>query len=388
MAALPQIELASTAIEPLNGPEKGRPLEVRGERITLGRSESADIVVKSEGVSRIHAVIAKSEGAWFIQDNNSKNGVLLNGKSVRESWLSDGDVIQLGSSVFRWRDPEAVASGAGPAGFDSPVAGGDALSAIPMPDAAAFETAAPKKGPNRRLLLYGGLALVVAFVMLSQNQKSGSDDSGSLDALLAQRDELRTKLDALDGKESPESANERAALTREIEKVERALAAKQRDFDSGKAPEAVLEDKLRKSPIIAVEDPIYKAAEAEMLKLDWSNSALREAEQYFRRGQREYLQGSLQRAIDSFRTALSLHSGHKLAEHYLRRAVYDAETEAKKQMELGLKYFETLQYQRAIYHFNETVALMAHRPKEKIVTEAERYNALCKRALQAAELFP
>jgi pSer/pThr/pTyr-binding forkhead associated (FHA) protein len=386
MGALPQIELAGTAIEPMNGPEKGRPLEVRGERITLGRSESADIVVKSEGVSRLHAVIAKSEGAWFIQDNNSKNGVLLNGKPVREAWLSDGDIIQIGSSVFRWRDPQAPAGGVENVAFDRPVA--EPMGGLPMPEPTSFEAALPKKKPNRRLLLYGGLGLVLAVVMMSQNKKPSTEDAGSIDALLAQRDELRTKLDALDGVQSLESANERASLTREIEKVERALAVKQRDFDSGKAPESVLADKIRKSPVVAIEDPIYKAAEAEMMKLDWSNSALREAEQYFRRGQREYLQGSLQRAIDSFRTALSLHSGHKIAEHYLRRAIYDAETEAKKQMELGLKYFETLQYQRAMYHFNETVALMAHRPKEKIVSEAERYNALCKRALQAAELFP
>lgn len=387
MAALPQIQLAGTLIEPLNGPDKGQPLEVRSDRITLGRSESADVVVKSEGVSRLHATIVRSENAWYIQDNNSKNGVLVNGKQVREAWLADGDVIQIGSSVFKWRDPHgggAEVVSDEPGAF-SPAA--EAFPPMPMAETPSFD-AAPKKKPNRRVLIYGVLALVGGLIYLSQNQKPKTDDTGSLDAMLAQRDELRTKLDALDGKETPESANERAAITREIEKVERAMAAKQRDFDSAKAPDAVIQEKLRKTSVVAIEDPVYKAAEAEMMKLDWSNTAVREAEQYFRRGQREYLQGSLQRAIDSFRTALSLYAGHKLAEHYLRRAVYDAETEAKKQFELGLKYFETLQYQRAMYHFNESIALMAHRPKEKIVSEAERYNQLCKRALQAAELFP
>lgn len=385
MGALPQVELAGVLIEPLNGPDKGRPLEVRSDRITLGRSESADVIVKSEGVSRMHAVIAKNEGAWFIQDNNSKNGVLVNGKNVREAWLNDGDVIQIGSSVFRWRDPGAESPAADSPGFGAPVP--DAFPPMAVPDVPTFDTSPPKK-PNRRVLIYGVLAVVGGLLYYSSNQKPKTDDTGSLDALLAQRDELRTKLDALDGNKTPEGANQRQALTEAIEKVERQMAAKQREFDSGKAPDSVLQDKLRRSPVVAIEDPVYKAAEAEMMKLDWSNSALREAEQFFRRGQREYLQGSLQRSIDSFRTALALHSGHKLAEHYLRRAIYDAETEAKKQMELGLKYFETLQYQRAMYHFNEVVALMAHRPKEKIVSEAERYNALCKRALQAAELFP
>jgi hypothetical protein len=57
-------------------------------------------------------------------------------------------------------------------------------------------------------------------------------------------------------------------------------------------------------------------------------------------------------------------------------------------MEIGVKYFESLQYQRAIYHFNEVVALLAHRPAEALVKEAEKYIDQCRRRLQAAELFP
>ena len=57
-------------------------------------------------------------------------------------------------------------------------------------------------------------------------------------------------------------------------------------------------------------------------------------------------------------------------------------------MELGVQYFESLQYSRAIYHFTEVVNLMSHRPTEPIVGEADRYIQQAKRRLQAAELFP
>jgi tetratricopeptide (TPR) repeat protein len=137
-----------------------------------------------------------------------------------------------------------------------------------------------------------------------------------------------------------------------------------------------------------MEDPLLKKAEQEMARLDWSNTSLREAEQYFRRGQREYLNKNYQRAIEAFRAALSLYGGHLLADRYLRRAVYETEIEAKNQMATAIQYYESLQYARAIHHFKEVISLMSHRPNEPIVKEAGRYIQQAELRLQAAELFP
>ncbi|MBY0371470.1 hypothetical protein K2X33_12335, partial [bacterium] len=128
--------------------------------------------------------------------------------------------------------------------------------------------------------------------------------------------------------------------------------------------------------------------EQEMERLDWSNSSLRESEQFFRRGQREFLTKNYHRAIDSFRTALSIYSGHLLAERYLRMSVYAAEMEAKNHMAIAIQYYEALQYARAIHHFHEVIALMQHRPNEAIIKEAQRYIKQAELRLQAAELFP
>jgi tetratricopeptide (TPR) repeat protein len=94
------------------------------------------------------------------------------------------------------------------------------------------------------------------------------------------------------------------------------------------------------------------------------------------------------RAIDSFQTALSLYGGHVLAERYLRRSVYEVENEAKSNMAIGIQYYESLQYSRAIHHFNEVITLMAHRPEEPIIKEAKGYIKQAELRLQAAELFP
>ncbi len=166
-------------------------------------------------------------------------------------------------------------------------------------------------------------------------------------------------------------------------KVEDKLA---RDFRAAEEPKLV--DGTKVSGPVGKEDPLLKAGEQELEKRDWKNSAAIEAEQLFRRGQREYLEKNYTRAIDSFTAALSLNRGHMLAEKYLRRAVYEAELEAKQNMEIGVKYVESLQYERALYHFQQVIDLMTHRPEEPIVAEARRYITLCKQVLQASEMFP
>ena len=93
------------------------------------------------------------------------------------------------------------------------------------------------------------------------------------------------------------------------------------------------------------------------------------------------------RAIEDFRTTLSLTRGHEMAGKYLALAVH-GEDGGQAPYENGIKYFESLQYQRAIYDFSQVVELMAHRPNEPIIGQAEKYIAVCKQRLAAAEQFP
>jgi pSer/pThr/pTyr-binding forkhead associated (FHA) protein len=405
---------AAPFIEQIVGPEKGRIVELQGSKLSIGRSDDNDIVVQSDAVSRVHAFLMQTQdGAWYIRDNDSKNGVQVNGNKVKEAWLSTGDVVQVGNFVFRFRDPGSE-------------------GAAPAPEAAALEvtgqafgtaaSAAPKKKPNRRVLIYSVLGLVLIYALYS-SQQSGDNTTKPADTTAA-GDTVSQKL-----QKQVEAAQNRAKKLQEIQKlkaqiteidarmqemtkdgakVEPAefdkLVEKKRDL-SKQAEKAAIELNTPEEPdtqldaakvnekdvgkaIAGIEDPTLKEAEQDMAKLDWTNSSLREAEQFFRRGQRDYLTGEYQRAIDEFETALSFYRGHKMAEKYLRLSVFEVETSAKKHMQMALQYFESLQYQRAIYHFTEVVNLMSHRPQDPMVGEAEKYINLSKRRLQAAELFP
>ena len=65
----------------------------RARPITIGRSDDCGICVKSDYVSRHHAVLFWDKNGWHVQDTNSTNGVFVNGRLVREATLSCGDDI-------------------------------------------------------------------------------------------------------------------------------------------------------------------------------------------------------------------------------------------------------------------------------------------------------
>lgn len=55
-----------------------------GARYVLGRSSDCDIVLKHPAVSRHHCIITLENGEYYIADNNSFNGVILNGSPLKK----------------------------------------------------------------------------------------------------------------------------------------------------------------------------------------------------------------------------------------------------------------------------------------------------------------
>ena len=65
------------------------------EGVSIGRVAECDVVLDVDNVSRRHARMFKDNGSWVIEDCNSHNGLLINGKRVKEQAVSPGQKIQI-----------------------------------------------------------------------------------------------------------------------------------------------------------------------------------------------------------------------------------------------------------------------------------------------------
>ena len=84
------------------GADKDSYLVFGEKKIFLGRRDRSDFILTDPNASRVHASIRYERHRHFLQDEQSTNGTLLNGRPVMEAWLRHGDEIQIGSSVLRY----------------------------------------------------------------------------------------------------------------------------------------------------------------------------------------------------------------------------------------------------------------------------------------------
>lgn len=81
-----------------NGREETVRLENR--RMTIGRGLNVDLVIQDRLASRLHCCIEFKDGAWHVQDMNSRNGVYVNEQRIQSSPLKPGDRIRIGETVL------------------------------------------------------------------------------------------------------------------------------------------------------------------------------------------------------------------------------------------------------------------------------------------------
>ena len=85
---------------------EGAPQRITLEKpeLVIGRAEGVDIRLASERASRQHALLSRRQQDYVIRDNDSRNGIFLNGVKVHSATLRDGDVLQVANSVFIYHE--------------------------------------------------------------------------------------------------------------------------------------------------------------------------------------------------------------------------------------------------------------------------------------------
>ncbi len=77
-------------------------VHVLGRKTSVGRTPENDLQIDAKFISRHHAVILAGPAHTIIEDLNSTNGVLVNGRRITRQTLKDGDSVVIGKTLFRF----------------------------------------------------------------------------------------------------------------------------------------------------------------------------------------------------------------------------------------------------------------------------------------------
>ena len=81
--------------------KKGSVIPVRND-ITIGRKEDNSVVLNDQHVSGNHAILSIRNEAFVLEDLNSTNGTLVNGKKISgRVRLNINDEIRIGTTKFK-----------------------------------------------------------------------------------------------------------------------------------------------------------------------------------------------------------------------------------------------------------------------------------------------
>lgn len=84
-----------------SGMLSGREFELETGFMTIGRGENCTVRFDPVGeriASKQHAFIEAKPDGYYITDNNSTNGTIVNGQRVQKQKLNDGDTVQFGKN--------------------------------------------------------------------------------------------------------------------------------------------------------------------------------------------------------------------------------------------------------------------------------------------------
>ena len=80
--------------------------------VIIGRHPECSIQIDDGSVSRHHAKVTNSDGVWFLEDLESRNGTFLNGQAIQQQTrLFDGAVIKICDISFNFYTGDSIVEG-------------------------------------------------------------------------------------------------------------------------------------------------------------------------------------------------------------------------------------------------------------------------------------
>lgn len=110
IARRPKSQKRVAFLQVLSGEAAGSIVLLQDQELEIGRQGSG-LVIRDVGVSRRHARLEFSSEGYRLTDLESTNGTLVNGESIEQAALHDGDTIELGRDCtlrFCWQTEQQL----------------------------------------------------------------------------------------------------------------------------------------------------------------------------------------------------------------------------------------------------------------------------------------
>jgi len=101
--AAPQAVGSGAKLVATGGPYSGQTFVLKPGETFIGREATKDIGLPTDNtVSRNHARVVQEMSGYVIHDDGSTNGTFVNGQRITRHELANNDIVQVGSSKFRF----------------------------------------------------------------------------------------------------------------------------------------------------------------------------------------------------------------------------------------------------------------------------------------------
>jgi transcriptional regulator with GAF, ATPase, and Fis domain len=90
------VELTRCALVVVSGNERGLSRVIDQPTFRIGKAPDNDLVLAADTVSRNHCEIRRDARGFLVRDLDSTNGTLLDGKEIREAYLTPGSTLTVG----------------------------------------------------------------------------------------------------------------------------------------------------------------------------------------------------------------------------------------------------------------------------------------------------
>lgn len=155
----------------VQGPDYGSIFVITASKVTMGRGDECDIVISDLKASRIHAQLSQDPQGWMVKDFGSANGLVHNGKEVREAKLALHDTLTFGETTL-----EFVTADAQTQFIIAPPRSMDQVQKDWQATTESKPTVTAQNGSNRtRFLIYGVVVLGLWLLLDSGSSPQKAD---------------------------------------------------------------------------------------------------------------------------------------------------------------------------------------------------------------------